>query len=279
MMEEFKERGFVTIPRFFNLDALGAFEDQIARLYEMQAMKIRDYRVKVALKKTEKASAAERVSHICDLMEATDKAALYQVQKMLPSSQRLRRLFAADFFTICADLLHVQEDELLLDGPALFVSRPNSERLLYKYHSEAHYYPRRRRFLNCWMPVFVDRSIENGAMTLVPGSHKEHWDFVEYTGYSKETEGKAHHFVQYEIPENHFDHLEERHICETERGDVVLFDRNLIHRSNGNASRNYAFAVVARIWSPIDDLTLSGELAVTPYSGRDLGRADMYVRR
>ena len=63
-----------------------------------------------------------------------------------------------------------------------------------------------------------------------------------------------------------------------ELGDVVLFDRNLLHTSNPNTTDRYSFAVVARVWDPSDDLTLSGNLAATPYSGNDVGRADLVVR-
>jgi len=280
-MQDFDSQGFVQLPGFFDSGEIAAFEERLAHLYVMQARKIADYRGAVDSLIANEESPSAIVSRICDMMEESDKAALYQVQKMMPSCQSLRWLFGGVFLGRCATILgrSVDPGNLLLDGPALFVSRPNSERLLYKFHSEAHYYPRRRRFLNCWMPIFVDRTVENGAMTLVPGSHKQHWDFVEYTGYSKATEGKAHHFVQFEIPENHFEDFPLRHVCETRRGDVVLFHRNLIHRSNGNTSPNYAFAIVARIWDPSEDLTLSGELAVTPYSGRDIGRADMVVAR
>jgi len=278
-MSDFDSQGFVQLPGFFSWPQIAEFEEQLAYLFTMQARKIADYRGAVDEMIANEAAPAELVSRVCDIMEERDKQALYQIQKLMPSCQALRWMFDDHFLHECAHLLGVGLHQLLLDGPALFVSRPNSERLLYKFHSEAHYYPRRRRFLNCWMPIFVDRTVENGAMTLVPGSHKQHWDFVEYTGYSKATEGKANHFVQYEIPENHFADFPERHVCETQRGDVVLFHRNLIHRSNGNTSPDYAFAVVARIWDPSEDLTLSGDLAVTPYSGRDIGRADMVVAR
>lgn len=273
-MKDFAGRGFEHLRGFFALDKIEAFESQLAALYLMQAMKIGEYRE--FLGEAEFSSPRDMITKICDLMEGRDKQALYQVQKFLPSCQQLRGLFDARFMAMGAEALGSDQRHLLLDGPALFVSRPNSERLLYKWHSEAHYYPKRRRFLNVWFPIFTDRTVENGAMSFVPGSHARHWEFAEYTGYNKDTEGKAAHFVQYEIPENFFSDLTDRYTCTSERGDLILFNRNLIHRSNHNASQSYSFAIVARLWDPSSDLTLSGSLAATPYGG-DVGRSDLIV--
>jgi len=83
--------------------------------------------------------------------------------------------------------------------------------------------------------------------------------------------------VQYEVPAAWVEQYPS-HICESQRGDLIMFDRNLVHKSSENRSTEYAFAIVARAWCPVDDLTLSGSMSATPYGG-DIGRADLVGER
>ena len=52
--------------------------------------------------------------------------------------------------------------------------------------------------------------------------------------------------------------------------------KNLPHTSNQNTSQKYSVAVVARVWDPTDDLTISGSIAATPYGG-NIGRSNLVV--
>jgi len=280
MTGDFESQGFCVIPGFFNLKRLEQLEHQITCIFMMQADKISDYHgVRARYLEDEQVDPAAAMRHLCAVMETADKEALYQAQKMLPRSQGVRGFFSPDLLAQCAVLLGVHPQDLLLDGPALFVNQPTVNRLLYRWHSEANYYGKRRRFLNLWFPIFGDRTAENGAMSLRPGSHKRVWDaslMVEYSGWDKAAEGKRSQFIQMEIPENFLTEYP-RFECETKRGDLVIFDRNLVHTSNPNVSNEIAFSIVARVWTPIDDLTLSGDMEATPYGG-NLGRAGLVVR-
>lgn len=272
----FNDDGYVHLRGFFDPVDLDAFERQITVLFAMQARKIGEYRDRTEAATSTLHGTANVLTSIVEMMESDDKEALYQTQKFFPSCQALRRLFGEEFMNTCANLIGGDRDTTLLDGPALFVNRPNTVRLLYKWHSEQHYYPCRRRFLNCWFPLFSDKHEGNGTMAIIPRTHKRDWPFAEYTGYDKDTEGRKNHFLQYEIPKNFLTEFEPLHI-EAKRGDLILFHRNLVHTSNPNRSGDYSFAVVARVWDPSDDLTLSGGIAATPYGG-NIGRANLIVR-
>lgn len=261
------ETGFEIHRGFLRNAALYAVESHITRLYRTQCRKIGAYRDRF----TEDCALTD----ILEMMEANDKEALYQVQKWIYQSQEVRALFDAEFMRLAADFIGT-DGPFLLEGPALFVNRPQSQRLLYKWHSEQHYYPKRRNFVNIWLPLFSRRTKENGAMSVKIGSHRRDFPFSEYTGYNKDTEGKGNHFVQYEIPAYFLDGYEER-TCETDRGDVVLFHRQLVHTSNPNVTDGYSFAMVARVWDPTHDLTLSGDMGAKPYNLTGAGRADLVV--
>lgn len=231
--------------------ALDRFEAALTALYAMQAEKIGYLNPReVCLQDL-----------YAGMEDNDDEEALYEVQKLIPALPE-----CVSFAAFARRL--VDYPLALIEGPALFINRPGSDRLAYRWHTEAHYYPKRRRFLNLWWPLFGDRDATNGAMSVKPGSHLRAWDFAEYQ------EG-PHHFVQYEVPECLHADLPEVTI-EAARGDLVIFDRNLLHRSNPNTSDAIAFAGVARVWDPSADLTLSGTMAATPYGG-DVGRAGMVV--
>jgi hypothetical protein len=268
--------GFVTVKNFFMAQDLERLESCVVDLFQMQAMKIGEYRSKAIQIQNCNDSHFEKFSQLYEMMELDDKEALYQVQKFLTSSPVARGIFGDSFLRLVKSLLASTDGTLLVDGPALFVNRPNTERLLYKWHSESHYYPKRRRFLNIWFPLFDKKRQENGTMSFKVSSHRRDFPFSDYQGFNRNTQGASNHFVQYEIPESLLGGFDE-HWCEVDPGDLVIFDRALVHRSNQNKSSAYSVAVVARVWDPSDDLTLSGSMAATPYGG-NIGRADFVVR-
>jgi hypothetical protein len=206
------------------------------------------------------------------------------VQKLFPQSWAMRELFGPEVHHRAARLIfpggeNWDVDLVLLEGPGLFVNRPSEQRLLYKWHSEAHYYPKRRRFVNLWLPIFGRRDRHNGAMSILPGTHLRQWQFAEYQGYNIDTLGKKNHFVQYEVPETELaEFMPHEFTVSLWPGDAIFFHSNLVHRSNLNLSSDYGFAVVARIWCPAEDLTLAGNMAVTPYGGDPGGRPGLYGR-
>jgi hypothetical protein len=279
LKDTFAEQGYLHLKGYFDKACVDLFEERIVDLYAMQARKIGEYRTAIDDLVGSDATNADKLKFICRLLEANDKEALYQVQKFFPQCRRIRELFDTKFLEFCAELIDGNPKTTLIEGPALFVNMPTVQRLLYKWHSEALYYGKRRRFVNVWLPMFGDRTQENGAMSVLPRSHKRVWDaslMAEYTGYDKDSQDAKNHFVQFEIPQNFLTQYGEPVHCESSRSDVIFFDRNLIHTSNANTSHDLSFAVVLRVWDPSDDLTLSGNMEATPYGG-NRGRADLVV--
>jgi ectoine hydroxylase-related dioxygenase (phytanoyl-CoA dioxygenase family) len=113
-------------------------------------------------------------------------------------------------------------------------------------------------------------------MSFKEGSHKFDFPYADYKGYNKYTQNISNYFIQYEIPPNFLMDYKE-HWCEVSPKDLIIFHKNLVHTSNQNISEKYSVAVVARVWDPSDDLTLSGSIAATPYGG-NIGRSDLVVK-
>jgi len=273
--KQISEFGYAVIKNFFTVDELNNFEKTLVDLYLLQAKKLGDYREKAIEIENSNTSNFEKFSSIYEMMEQDDKEALYQVQKYLTSSFGARAIFNQKFNNICTSILGSKENSVLVDGPALFVNRPNTERLLYKWHSEAHYYPKRRRFLNIWLPLFDKKSKENGTMSFKEKTHLRDFPFSDYQGYNNDTKNKSNFFIQYEIPPNLLEKYKE-HYCDASPTDLIIFDRRLVHTSNQNISDKYSVAVVARVWDPTDDLTLTGSITALPYGG-NIGRSNLIV--
>jgi hypothetical protein len=265
-------KGYVEIDNFFELNELDKLEGAIIKLFLSQAKKIGEYRdLALSLSKDKNITNKDKLVSLYEAMEEADKKALYQVQNFFPSSQIIRRIFSENFLTKCSELTNVNDVELLLvEGPALFVNRPNTERLLYKWHSEVHAYPKRRNFINVWFPIFGDKTLNNGTMSFKVDSHKRDFPFSKYSGFNKDTENKSNNITQWEIPSQLLTEYDE-HFCQIKRGGCVFFDKSLVHRSNNNPSNDYSFAIVARVWEHSNDLTISGSMA------GDIGRANLYV--
>lgn len=278
-MDQLYNSGYTHLKQYFRREAIESFENAVIDLYLMQAVKISEYRNEALKLKEDRATVSrfKIVNTLVKLLESADKPAAYQVQKMFSRSQRVRALFDDLFMSEMAKIGGFNPSTTLLDGPGLFINQPGVDRLLYRWHTEALYYPKRRKFLNIWLPMFAPRTVDNGAMSVMLGSHKIAWtpaEVSEYAGWNKDAEGKKSQVLQLEVCENF---LKEyiRYECVSEPGDIICFDRNLVHTSNQNKSELPAFAVVCRVWDPSDDLTLSGDMEAS--FGNNLGRANLVV--
>lgn len=260
----FARDGFVVlrgvVPTYLRCD----LQDAMAACYGIQARKIAALRPLLGTGAT-----PEALERTVTLLEEHDQEAGYQALSLVGRSQGGRRWAAWDGWgALAEELLSVQPSFAFVLASS-FVNLPGSERLLYRWHCEAHYYPKRRRFLNCWTPLFRAKHAGNGTMALARGSHLlADLPFAEY-------QSGPRHFRQYEIPESAVAGCERVDIA-AEPGDLVVFHPRTVHSSSPNRSREPSFAAVTRVFDVRDDLTLSGDMAATPYGG-DYGRAGMDV--
>ena len=269
------ELGQVTIKDFFSDKQMESFENSFLSLYLMQAKKIGEYKIKATKIENNKASNFEKISAIFEMMEKNDKEALYQVQHYMKNSISINALFDERFLDLMTLLLCSKKNNVLVDGPALFINRPKTKRLLYKWHSESHYYPKRRRFLNIWLPLFNKKSKANGTMSFKEKSHQSEFPFSDYVGYNNDIKNKKNSYTQYEIPSKFVKDYKE-YFCEASPKDLVVFHKSLVHASNTNNSNKYSLAAAVRIWDPTDDLTLSGAIDAQPYKS-NTGRSNLDV--
>ena len=277
--EDFEKKGYCVLKNCFNQESLNRFYNAVLNINYFHLAKIGENQKKIQKIYKSKKNIYTKIGEIFELFEKNDKEALYQLQKFYSVNNDMRMIIETNKMkNIFKKLLNIGSDvPILVDGPGIFINRPRTKRLLYKWHSESHYYPKRRNFLNIWFPIFTNRNEKNGTMFLKEKSHLiQDMPFNEYQGYDKETEGEKNHFIQYEIPENFVKGLK-TYKANLKLGDMLIFHRKSVHTSTENYSRKYGFATIFRVWEMSKDLTLSGELRVTPYRDSGNGRPNLLV--
>jgi hypothetical protein len=277
--ECFNSKGIKVFKKILNKDQLDIFCNNILNISYYHLKKIKEKKNLLEKIYKSKIFIGDKLSKIFELYEEDDKESLYQLQKLFSSNYETRNILNNKKLIIeFKKLLNVEENfPLLIDGPGIFINRPKTKRLLYKWHSESHYYPKRRNFLNIWFPIFFDKNEKNGTMFIKEKSHLlNDLPFNEYVGYDKSTENKKNHFIQFEIPENFVKNLK-TFKSNLKVGDLLVFNRKSVHTSTQNLSNRYSFAVVFRVWSFDKDLTMSGNLAVQSYKDFANGRPNLEV--
>ncbi len=270
-LSDFEEKGYCIIKDFWSDEILKKWENAIIVFHYQQALKIVEGQEKFANKNPLDYKNYEDLEKVLEFLEVENKDAAYQTYEMLANCTAAKYFMTHQPFSqVCSKLIDCPEELLIPLGPVPLINRPSTKRLLYHWHTELHYYPKRRNFLNVWFPTFTDKNESNGTMYFCEGSHQQNWDFVEYRGYDKNSYGKPNHFTQYEIPEEETKKFKKIPLI-LKRGDMVLFDRNLLHTSSVNKSERVSIASVMRIYDFRGDFTLSGNPEVKPYKDDSSG--------
>ena len=276
---KFNETGICILKNVLKKKELDLFYNTLLNITFYHLRKIKENKNSITKIYNSSLPLGDKLSKILELYEKNDKEALYQLQNLYSSSIEVRNIIGTKFLIKeFKKLLELKENQpLLIDGPGMFINRPKTKRLLYKWHSESHYYPKRRNFLNIWFPIFFNKSEKNGTMFIKEKSHLlNDLPFNEYQGFDKSSENKKNHFTQYEVPENFVKNLK-TFKSNLNVGDLLVFHRKSIHTSTPNLSKKYSFAIVFRVWDISKDLTMSGDLAVSPYRDVGNGRPNLEV--
>jgi ectoine hydroxylase-related dioxygenase (phytanoyl-CoA dioxygenase family) len=276
-IKSFQDDGFMIIEKFWPESLILDFEKMIISFYYQTALKIS--KLKKHFHNSTDPTSFQRIEDLDEvlrLLETEDKEAAYQTLSLIENSVASKNIQTHEkFLEICSLLLNCPNQLFSFSGPNPFINIPTSKRLLYQWHSEANYYPKRRNFLNIWFPLFRNKNSENGTMYFCKGSHKnKNLNFIEYTGYDEDTHGKKNHFMQLEIPESELSNYE-RIAVNANRKDLVIFNKNLVHTSTLNTSQDITYASVMRVLDTRNDLTFSGNMGIKHYQENSDGRPGM----
>lgn len=263
-IKQYYDEGFLILKKFWSEELLMIWEKTIISFYYMQANKIPEIK-----KRLNHATTIKDLDRILILFEKHHKQAGYQASQLIRTSMARNLIFTTTpFISICSQLLKCPKELLNIGDGVMFSNMPHQKRLLYQWHTEASYYPKRRNFVNGWFPIFRNKTKKNGTMMIMPKSHKKpYWDFMEHFGYDN-TSQKTQTRIQFEVPTKYLTEYEQK-IIEIDRGDLILLDRNMLHASLINQSSQISYASIVRIFDTRNDLTLSSVLEVCPFTSEN----------
>lgn len=153
----------------------------------------------------------------------------------------------------------------------LLMQRPNDGRRLYGWHQDF-YYSMPSPFVRMYLPVVRDSTIENGTITVLPGSHHEKPEQAYMPELPDAPKGSA---LQIRMPTETVAKYHPTPV-EIPLGSATFFPRTLIHCSGINRSSRTRFVVVVtyhdaahpEFRAPIPDYRYRGPSPGEAYEGR-----------
>jgi hypothetical protein len=205
------------------------------------------------------------------ILEEKDRKALGQVQGLISKSLAMATYSVnPNISNFVSLLLGVESKSLIMESFGGFVPNiPSNTSRLYTYHSEQHWLPYRKNFINVWGALFRGKNINEGTMWVKPFSHLDQHEFCEYRGYLGDSDQES--YMQYEVIENG---MYQELGLKVEPTDLVLFHQNLLHKSELNLSNKVGYLYVNRFFDVRRDLTISSTMGIRPYSSEseNIGR-------
>lgn len=138
--------------------------------------------------------------------------------------------------------------EIMPDGVMFmsdkFVYKSSKHQFATPWHQDIAYWKNTRPKLSTWIAL-DDVTAENGAMKIIPGSHRE---FVEHEDQSGALGGEFGNVVK-DLPEDAPNQM----ICAMPAGSVLFFSDLLIHASTVNTAGVDRYAIIGTYHAPAED--------------------------
>ncbi len=162
-------------------------------------------------------------------LDKKDKKRLHELHIVTSKLNSIKRL--SFFLGKTVKSTSKQNTPVLEIASGFLLSIPKDSRLVYNFHQESSYMKGFSDISNIHYPLFRTSTVENGTMSILPGTH-------ELTNLEYEKSRKSDDSYTDLIPKNINEVINdypELH-CNLKVGDVIFFHKDLIHRSNYNSS-------------------------------------------
>jgi ectoine hydroxylase-related dioxygenase (phytanoyl-CoA dioxygenase family) len=164
-------------------------------------------------------------------LEDTDHLYIQNVYNSIRETPALTQM--VNSVKVCGparDLLARPENSpLYITQSACRIDMPNDSAFSLDWHQEVHYTFKDSVFIQLWAPALNSITTDNGALQILPGSHKigvaSTNDFVPEYGHA-----------QYTVVQEIIDNFQAMEIC-LDYGDALLLNNKLIHKSGRNSTR------------------------------------------
>jgi ectoine hydroxylase-related dioxygenase (phytanoyl-CoA dioxygenase family) len=215
--DKFKNDGWVDIPGFVPKLKLNQIEAKIQLIF--------------------RARSFDELSEKIIALDKCDKKMLNQYNLCINQITEISSLFVSVDQLIAQ---HHPDSSGIAVNHSILLGLPADERLTYSWHQESSYMPTISKLYNIWIPLFNHSTSKNGAMSVLTGSHK--LGSVEYKRIDK-----PNGYCDLAIDAEKFTPKYPEHSCHINPGDGILFDKDLMHRSNFNKSGKVRFSMVVRV--------------------------------
>ena len=270
----FNKNGYIVLKNAISKQSLEKFISSVLKIFFSQGKKC-GYS---SVDKIEESSIdkLDFLDSVVGYLLRNDRHAFDEANKILSSVLSSVQVQCNDTTNeVYSKLLNADKDILSLYGPSLLVKSPGKDEGIYTWHTEAHWFPKRRNFLNIWFPFIREHGIDSGTMYILPESHlKNDWQFSEYV---QKNDGRFE-FAQYDIPSTELESYDEMPV-KISIGDIFITDRNMVHRGSLNKTDKLSYVGVARILDYSHDLTISSNPSERPYKNesQENGRMEMII--
>jgi hypothetical protein len=158
--------------------------------------------------------------------ESQDHQMVYNAALSLGSSAGALRLMASSrLFDFVAEAGGSDIEAFHAMPLMVNIQLPSDDRFDYKWHQESTFYPWCPDILSVWFPLLRRSSAELGTMSIAPRTHAG--------GQREPTREMQGKFLQLISPISEQE-LEQQMTVEINPGDAIIFDSNLVHRSQAN---------------------------------------------
>jgi Phytanoyl-CoA dioxygenase (PhyH) len=201
---------------------------------------IRDFAAGIAAMFAPYCKPGEDVLTACDRIGREDNSLLHRIYLYSRYSYAMNAM-RQHCFGIAKDLLPNLGFYLDIDSGVIFCT-PGDEMRTWRWHQESPYHHDMVDSLGFWFPIFAPATVLNGAMSVLKGTHK-----LGQLAYVKKKDSaeSATSLVPAGIDELVQQYEEVYTTCDV--GDAVMFDKNLIHRSNMNRSDKARITGLVRV--------------------------------
>lgn len=207
----FNENGYIFLKDYLNVNAINEFENEFVKLCKPLGIKKNTF------------------DEICIHLNKTDKDLLYKIHsvaskltylsKIGKDAQRLIRLIG-------------DTNPLINIGETFLLGLPDDKRLVYDYHQESNFMQGFSNIYNVHYPFIRKADENNGSMSIIPKTHKlGTLEFIK----SKLSNNSYTNLIPVSIDKIREDYEEFQ--CVLELGDIIIFHKDLIHKSNHNESQ------------------------------------------
>lgn len=172
-------------------------------------------------------------------LDPATQSLLYDRLKYLPALSRMSGSPAVH--TLCRDL--GLRHPSLMGCCNMRLDKPADSRHLFAWHQDSLYLLGSQNAVTLWIP-FQDVNLESGTIQVIPGSHKR--GIYPFKRISDKVIAPYVPFLQRDLSLDH-DVTETPETITAERGDVIVFQQMLLHRSTPNHGKQIRWTTQLRI--------------------------------